>query len=192
MQRLSSGHLRTAVEILRSIGMFLAALVGRAALVVLLVIAVIVAMIASCTAVPAGKDALELRATVLGHVPPPHGTALVSESYKPARFNITGNECAWYTRTFATNDVSAFASAIDQAARAAGYSAPVRPNLASPTINTGSGYSTAAHFEGEDVRVSLAFLDLDTSAGRRFHQEIDVEAWRWAAWIMVFDDDCHD
>jgi hypothetical protein len=137
---------------------------------------------------PAAHDALAMRATVFGHMPPPAGTALVSETYTPARMTIDGPRCAMYERVFATNDPPAFARAVYRTALDSRRVTVIRLDADHPEINTLEGiYGATGSLEGEGASASLAFFDLDAGWRRFFEHQIDTSAWRWAAWILVGD-----
>lgn len=200
MQRLTSRagfrrrlQARALLGTLRGMLVVVVCTIAGLALAALIPVLIVAVMIAGCVAVPAGKDALTLRGTVLGHMPAPPGSALVSERYVPASFNInTGRDCAMYERTFATNDVRAFARSVHTTARSSGRIHIINFNPDAPNINTLEGlYGAAGYFEGEGVSASLAFFDLDAGWRGSFEHSIDVGAWRWAAWIIVYDS-CKD
>jgi hypothetical protein len=132
---------------------------------------------------PAGRDALAMRATVLGHVAAPAGSLLVTEYYEPAEKSIDVDHGSVYTRSFVTNTPDQFAEAIADAARAASYDVP--PGSDRPLINYGPGWIASLGMTGQGVSVRLVFFDLDSDFGERFGSRIDKTVWRFIADLQI-------
>ena len=135
---------------------------------------------------PATRGASALRATALGHMPPPEGSALVSEIYRAPFRTLEAEYRATYTRVFATNTPEQFARAVAEYARQNRFT--VDTSFDKPLINTGPGYMTGAHAKGEIASVTLVFYDLDSASWRQQCQvTIDCGVWRYMAELTIWE-----
>jgi hypothetical protein len=140
----------------------------------------------SARAQPHSRDALEMRATALGHMPPPAGAALVSERYQPAEQSLDFSNGAMYTRVFATNTPAQFAAAVASTAGAASYR--VDAAFGKPVIQDSVGlFMFGRDVEGEDMRATLWFEDMDVAGFEHWDHSIDRSVWRFVAILRLED-----
>ena len=120
----------------------------------------------------------------------------VEETYQP-RYDyssglVTTRNCARLVRTFASNDIDAFLSAILEAARKPGWLVL----RASAEAELGAG--RAVRLSGEQTVVSLVFYDFEHPTYRpliynehtegRFHGPlVDINVWRFLVRMVVRD-----
>lgn len=143
---------------------------------------------AALSACAYGRSAQALRETAYGRMPPPPGSALASEAFSTAEWNIDGPICAVLYRTYASNDANAFLATVVRIGRErnAKYVIAKPPLIFNDDLP--GLYSPGASVDDVDgTSVSLDFHDLD-DPDYRAPSWIDARAWRFVIEMRISDD----